>query len=637
MFFLNLTFGQFLALFGAVSTTAVLLYLLDRSRRKQTVATLRFWVAAEQPPLAQRRNRIQQPLSLLLQILSMALLLLAIAQLRWGARLATPRDHVLILDTSAWIAAVAPGDGNARRTLMDEVRERARAYVKAIPGSDRIMVVRADALTTPATAFESDRRKLEEAIARSTPGFTALNLDQALAFARQTQALGSRRAGEIVFAGTTRVAEASNPANVATPNLRLLVVADNVENSGLRRMAVRRSTADPDVWDIYVAARNYGTVPKPVSIYLRFGGAPAGFRGITLAPGSEQEVTFAYRTRAGGLLEASLWPHDSFPDDDRVVLELPPEPNLRVTVYSEDPELLRPVLSANPRVTATFQKTAQYRNDDTGLVILDRFRPPSPPKADAIWIDPPSNWSPIPVKERLAGAQFDRWCADNPLCGGLRTRDLHLGAASVFETAPDDIRIGMVQQGPIVVARPGKPKTVVFGFHPAASEMRYELTTPLLFANILRWMAPQLFRRSALSAGSVGTVSTEVDQDVRAEDIHVVEENGNSLPFTLRDRSLHFFTGAPGTVRVATSDREMVYSLTLPQLWEAKWEAPPSVRRGIPANRESSGASRDLWQLLAILGATGLLVEWLLFGQMRRRPLRMRALSFTRTRARKAS
>jgi len=40
-----------------------------------------------------------------------------------------------------------------------------------------------------------------------------------------------------------------------------------------------------------------------------------------------------------------------------------------------------------------------------------------------------------------------------------------------------------VEAGPVIVARPGKPKIVVIGFHPARSAMRYELATPLLFAN----------------------------------------------------------------------------------------------------------------------------------------------------------
>src|SRR5271154_839002 len=118
MYFLNLSLVQFLAVGGVISAATVLLYLLGRSRRRQIVATLRFWVAADQPAVVERRKRIQQPLSLILQLLSMLLLLLAIAQLRLGSPLAAPRDHVLILDTSAWMGAAAGDAAAPRRTLM---------------------------------------------------------------------------------------------------------------------------------------------------------------------------------------------------------------------------------------------------------------------------------------------------------------------------------------------------------------------------------------------------------------------------------------------------------------------------------------------------------------------------------------
>ena len=49
MYFLNLSLLQFLAVFGSISAISVALYLLDRSRRKLVVSTLRFWIAAEQP------------------------------------------------------------------------------------------------------------------------------------------------------------------------------------------------------------------------------------------------------------------------------------------------------------------------------------------------------------------------------------------------------------------------------------------------------------------------------------------------------------------------------------------------------------------------------------------------------------
>jgi hypothetical protein len=622
---LNLSLGQFLALFGSVSAVMLALYLLDRSRRRQVVSTLRFWVSAEQPTVVARRRRIQQPFSLLLQLASMALLLLAIAQLRLGAPASAPRDHVLILDTSAWMAA-----RTSARTLMDVARERARAYVRAVPARDRIMLVRADALTTPATAFEPDRKKLEEAIADSQPGSTALNLDQALAFARQIQAQSGRRAGEVVFVGTGKLAE-HEPGKLGLRNLRFLSVPDAVENCGLRRIGVRRSSADSDVWEIYVSVRNYGAAPRTVSLALTFGPSldgpgnlPAGSQRLTLAPGADRETSFQFRSRSAGFLQAQLLPHDAFPADDRAALQLPAQPALHVTVYSAEPDLLRPVLAASPQVLATFRAPSEYVPQAPGsLVILDRFHPPAPPQADAIWIDPPAAGSPVPVRTRVSDAPLTHWLADHPVGAGLRAKDLRLESASVFEAAPDDLRVAEVAEGPVIVARPGKPKTVVLGFHPALSAMRYELSTPLLYANLLRWMAPQIFRRWELTAGSVGTVKVPLDADVRPAEVRVLREDGNAAPFTLRGQSLEFFSGTAGTVRVLAGDREYVYSLTLPQLWESKWELPAETRRGIPKFTAPLGGATDLWQWLALAGAAGLLAEWILFGRFRRRVARM--------------
>ncbi len=61
MYLLNLSWLQFAAVFGSIAAFAVALYLLDRSRRKQVVSTLRFWVAAEQPAARARRRHISSP------------------------------------------------------------------------------------------------------------------------------------------------------------------------------------------------------------------------------------------------------------------------------------------------------------------------------------------------------------------------------------------------------------------------------------------------------------------------------------------------------------------------------------------------------------------------------------------------
>src|SRR5271154_2184307 len=129
MSFLNLSLGELIGLAGAISAGVVALYLFDRSKRRQLVATLRFWSAADVRTELKHRKRIQQPLSLLLQLLSIILLLLAVAGPRFGGDEDSARDHVVILDTSAWMGA-----RTRQGTLLDEAKASAPGIIKAPPG-----------------------------------------------------------------------------------------------------------------------------------------------------------------------------------------------------------------------------------------------------------------------------------------------------------------------------------------------------------------------------------------------------------------------------------------------------------------------------------------------------------------------
>lgn len=612
MFFLNLTLAEFLALASAASALLVALYLLDRTRRKQVVATLRFWNVAEKISEIKHRRRIQQPWSLVLQIVSVLLLLAAIAQLRWGSPERNSRDHVILLDTSAWMAARRGPAG----TLADEARRAALAYLRSLPAADRAMIVRAGAVAVPATGFETNRTALEEAIRQTSPGAAALNLEGAIRFGRQAQRLSGRTPGEIVYAGAGRIPKQEASLPVSADRLRVLPIGEPPDNCGLRRISLRRSHADGGAWEIFVAVRNYGRTRREAPLALEFGHAPIGSYRFSLAPGEEKSVTFRYRTRSAGWLEARLMLEDALDGDNRALLEVPAQPAVRVRVYSAQPELLKPALEANPNVEAVYARPEAYTPDSGArIVILDRFRPPSLPAADTIWIEPPAGGSPFRVRATAKSARLERWHSENAIGAGLRTRDLRLEAAQVFSLEPGDLPIADCAAGPVILARPGKIKMAAFGFHPGRIATRFELATPLVFANVLRWMAPEIFRHWELNGGSVGTVAAALDPGVDETSIRVLGEGERPLPFSVRGGVLRFFSPEPGLVRVITGGGESVYSLTLPDVADARWEAPAGVLRGVPASGGAGPSSRDLWQALALAGAAALLVEWLLFGR----------------------
>ena len=540
MFLFNLSLPEFVALLGVTSSVVVALYLLSRARLRQKVATLRFWNAAMRPESSRQRRRIQQPLSLILQLLALACLILAIAQPRLGRREDWARGHVLILDTSSWMAA-----GTKDRTLMDEAKESARRWLDRLPPTDRVMLVRADGLPFPVTGMTEDRKSVGDAIAASRPGAAALDAAQAVAFASEALRMDGARSGDVVFAGATRVRDEGAVA-AAVPNLRLLRVGHAYENCGLRRIGLRRSTSSPGEWEIFISARNYGLRPVTVPLVVQFGGSPVASRRIELLPGREQEITFNLRTRASGWLEARLLTRDALPDDDRAIVEVPAQPPLRVAIYSDHPELLRPLFSANPFVQASFQPVAAYRPDaQADVFLLDGFAPKQLPEGGIIWLEPPAD-----MKRRAddpsSGTSTARWRVDHEICAGLHANAIQFRDADTLVRQPNDVAIAEIAAGPVILARSSPRRMVLLGYHPGRSESRFDVATPLLFANMLRWLKPEAFRSLEVNAGTVGAITVPLDGDEDPAQLRVTGEGGEVLPYTIHGRALAVLRRQPG-------------------------------------------------------------------------------------------
>ncbi len=102
MNFLALTPLQVLGLWAAASALALWIYLHQRPVKRR-VSTLRFW--ADLPPSVYRRRRwLREPWALLAQLAFLLLLILALANPRWGT-VTESRRVVLVLDGSIWSQA----------------------------------------------------------------------------------------------------------------------------------------------------------------------------------------------------------------------------------------------------------------------------------------------------------------------------------------------------------------------------------------------------------------------------------------------------------------------------------------------------------------------------------------------------
>ncbi len=497
---------------------------------------------------------MRDPWSLLLQLLGLVLLLLAIAQLQWGSKKWRGHDHVLLLDTSAW---------SASGSTLDEEKRLALSYLAALPGADRVLLARVDSLTTQVTPFTNNRAQLRSEISKSVPEASALQLEQALTFAKQAQAWAEGAPGEIVYIGPHMI----SGDVVAPANLRVLSVNVNREHVGIEQLSAKRDQQESTTWDAAVTLKNFGNQPQEVRLETRYAATSFAARRISLAPHQETAVDYRFVSPAAAELVTSIAPLGDLPSDQSVRLRLPRSGPLQMTVYTNRATEWKPLLEANHRLSARFVDPSQYPSSAPAeVVVLDKFIPHVKPMLPALWIDPPREGSPIAVK----GIDFDSvikaWHNETILGAGLHAKEAHIENAEIFDAFDGDIPVANVNGGPIVVAREqgnNQPRFGIIGFDPMQERLRFETTVPLLFANFLRWLSPEAFRTVDVSAVRVGTASIALDP-YRDESTNCVWWTAKAWRRRLRFAAArcNCYRGAD-CVAVYSGDRERIISAHL--------------------------------------------------------------------------
>lgn len=608
MFFLNLTATEVLALFGILGGLISLLYLLDRSRRRKVVSTLRFWTPAKGAAGQQNRKRVQDPWSFLLQLAALLLLLLAIAQLQWGTREGTGRNHVLLLDSSAWSAqrqAATP------QPVIEKEKELARDFINRLPARDRVLIARINGFVSPATGFTNDAAALKQAISETEPAFSALNLDQAFEFSRQ--ALASSSPGDVVYIGPAMSSVETLTAK-APAGLRVITVPALRENLGIAHIEVHRDTHSGSGWQANITAHNYGLTPQQTRLESRFGATHFTPRLLSIAPGQEASASISFTTSGPGTLHAQLTPGDGLRIDDTASISLPDAGLLSVAVFTDRAELFRPLLETDHRLSAHFFAVHAYQpHPAADVVLLDSFSPDAAPQLPALYLNPPRTHSPIPVKQTVDDQLVTVWHAESGVSNGLHAKETRIPHANVFESFNGDVPVASVPSGDIVLARPG---LAAIGFDPLEGPLRFEVTTPLLVSHLLTWLAPQNRRETEFAAVPLGSYTLNLDARENASQLRVLDDHGVALPFTLHGSSLNLFAARPSVIRVTGTDRERVLSLTLPDIATYTW-SPQNVSTGLPQYSRLAPSAVDLWKYLAGAAALCLLAEWWFFGRRR--------------------
>src|SRR4051812_44239642 len=181
----------------AAGAVIVGLYILKLRRRPVPVPFSKIWQRILRDQEATSLfSQLKRVLSLLLQLLLLALLVVALGDPR-GFVSRSSRNVVVLVDGSASMKAVDVATAlDPNRARMEDAKDEVKKLVRGLGGSDRMLIAQMDAAVTPLSTMTGETTDLDAAAGALHATDTRADFPRALRFA--TDVLRSLSSPEIV-------------------------------------------------------------------------------------------------------------------------------------------------------------------------------------------------------------------------------------------------------------------------------------------------------------------------------------------------------------------------------------------------------------------------------------------------------
>jgi Ca-activated chloride channel family protein len=650
---------------AALVPIIIAMYLLRLRRTEQVVSSVYLWqrmvrdLEANAPWQRLRRN-----LLLILQLLFLAFLILALARPFTWAKGASGQALILILDTSASMAAI-----DVSPSRLEAAKAQVRGLVDGQPDDARITLITAGDGARVLIASSQDRRGIHRAIDGLEVGAGGSDLTAALELA---SAIAARQPEtEIVILSDGRV---NLPEHLAlTGRVRYLPVGQSSDNQAISTLSLGPAPGDEEM-TAFAQVTNYGDDTAQRRLILYADGQLVNAFDLEIAPGDQVAVVARGLPLETGILEAQLDGEDALPLDDRAWAVHRDEEPASVILVTDGNLFLETGLALLPgsEVTvirpedfeqgwkvgrledwkdghaaddATLQSSNLPTFQPSNLTIFDSYVPITAtlPAGNLLFIAPPRSTELFTVTGTLDQPLLRPVDAEDPLLAHVSLGEVGVLDAVQITLPPwarpviaSDPPAGSEQilngdTTPLLFAGEVDDRRVaVLAFDLHRSDLPLQVAFPLLLANLSGWLAP----------GSGGDLPTQVVPGTavsltlppQAESATVSRPDGSTTRLIPEGgRAVFADTGQLGIYDVAwnpsqptisgsvegteTSQAHFAVNLFSPQESDVRpAETLPVLATGEEGDDERSGqVRREWWRALALIALALLFAEWLVY------------------------
>lgn len=636
---------------GLLLPVIVALYLLKLRRVEKEVPSTYLWVKMVRDVEANAPwQRLRPNLLMILQLLFLAALILALSRPFVWAEGASGDAAIFILDASASMLAADVESADSR---LDSAKKRAVQLVDDLPDTARVTIIEAGREARVLLSSSLDRRQAHLAIESIKAWNGGSDLGVALELG---SAIAARQPGtEIVVLSDGRVTLPQRL--VLKGRLRYIPFGLSGENQAISLLTLEQ--APGNTLTAFIQVTNYGTEPAARRLSLFTDGNLENVYNLSdIPPGGQKNVIAEGLNAETRLVEARLDGKDILDKDDKAVAVKPDTRPLPVRLATQGNLFLETALSLQPGVVLTEQAVAadaeasasetgeqtpeaqptaagETAGEPAALIIYDGYVPDLlPASGSLVFIAPQRSTDLFTTTGGVNTPQPRAVDPADPLLANVS-----ISAVSILDAVqiplpewavpvvegdlvdengnPTGENVPLIFRGEV-----GGRRVVVIAFDLRRSDLPLQVAFPLLWSNIVDWLAPggrssvppQAAPGETITFSAGEGVSSAVITRPNNASVEVQAENGRFVYAGTEDLGVYQiqFGGEQ-----AQDSRPAAFAVNLFSPSESNLDPadnlPGVASEDGPANAASQRAMHEWWRPLALL-ALGLLAgEWLVY------------------------
>jgi len=593
----------------------LLLYVLKLRRKTYIVSSSLLWEHAIEDMKANTPfQRFRRNLLLPLQIIFLALAILALARPFWRGATSASQNVILIIDGSASMKATDLG-----KTRFEMAKSAATKMVDDLSDGGRMMIVEAVSSPRIISDFTSDRLQLRNAISKMRPVDCSTDLNRAIQLA--SSLAKSEQNSEIFLlsdgAGKNNLL---NPAN--TSPIRFVGFGkETADNVGITAFEIGQSLSDSSENQVFVALQNFSDVEKQsLLLELYHNENLMDVRELNLMPGERRSVIFHSLEYAEGNVKAVLDVDDDLDVDNYAYGIITKQSGLKTLLVSAGNQFLEEVIrTASARVQLSKETPETYdTHAEYDLVVLDGFTPKDLPDRNSIIVNPETN---LPFGKLLS--QNDNpividWDRSHPVMRFVDLSNLKVRRGYNYQMPPWMNPLIESDMGTLAwVGERNNQRVLVLLF-----EVRLRPSNnfpmlpvfPIFVSNALNWLAGVDAESSHRQLKPGEPLKLSLPGVTADQTVTVRKPDGEAVKLDSEDGRIVFSdTDTVGIYEVAGDDFMEGFAVSL--LNESESDIKPAGKieiagQEITSSTASAVNNREIWGSLVFVALILLAVEW---------------------------